>query len=160
DDPEEGVVYDGPLMVLVSRFSASASEILAGAMQDYGRAIVVGDSATHGKGTVQAVIDLGSRLGGEDAPKLGALRLTIQRFYRVNGDSTQNRGVVSDVVLPSLTEYLATAEKDLEHSVAFDKVKAADHDAVGKVPADVKEALRKRSAERVKKSKDFDKLAK
>src|SRR5207302_5113254 len=107
-DPEKGTVYAGPLMVLVSRYSASASEILAGALQDYGRALIVGDSSTHGKGTVQALLDLGTqiagnRVGGSPQPKLGALKLTVQQFYRVNGDSTQNRGVLSDVVLPSLT---------------------------------------------------------
>src|SRR5207253_8228020 len=107
DDPEKGVVYGGPLMVLVSRGSASASEIVAAALQDYGRALVVGDSATHGKGTVQAVIDLSEQVPRPMGAKLGALRLTLQQFYRVNGDSTQNRGVASDIVLPSVSEYLS-----------------------------------------------------
>ncbi len=114
-------------MVLVSRYSASASEILAGALQDYGRALIVGDTATHGKGTVQQVIDLGSQLQGEDAPKLGALKLTIQQFYRVNGDSTQNRGVACDIVLPSLSEVAATPEKDLDFALPFDQVKPVTH---------------------------------
>jgi carboxyl-terminal processing protease len=138
DDPERGTAYSGPLMVLVSRFSASASEILAGALQDYGRAVVVGDTATHGKGTVQAVLDIGSQLRADPPPKLGALKLTIQQFYRVNGDSTQSRGVVSDVVLPSFTEHLGTAEKDMEHALPFDKVKAANHDNLGLVSAELK----------------------
>src|SRR5207249_8956230 len=122
-------VYDGPLTVLVSRLSASASEILAGALQDYGRALIVGDTATHGKGTVQHVIDLGSRL--PDEPKLGALKLTIQQFYRVNGDSTQSRGVASDIVVPSLIEHLATPEKELDHALDFDRVDAVEHDDLG-----------------------------
>jgi carboxyl-terminal processing protease len=158
DDPEAGVVYDGPLMVLVSRHSASAAEIVAAALQDYGRALVVGDSATHGKGTVQAVVDLGQQLPGQKA-KLGALRLTIQQFYRVNGDSTQNKGVVSDIVLPSLSEYLATPEKDLDYALAFDRIRSAPHEEAGMVTRELKTALRARSAERIKASKDFDKLA-
>jgi carboxyl-terminal processing protease len=160
NDPEKGIVYAGPLMVLVSRFSASASEILAGALQDYGRALIVGDSATHGKGTVQLLIDLGSKVSGESPPRLGALRLTIQQFYRVNGDSTQNRGVASDVVLPSLTESLATAEKDLEHPLPFDFVKPAEHEDMGLLSPDLKAVLRERSAQRVKESADFAKLTK
>lgn len=160
DDPEKGTVYSGPLMVLVSRFSASASEILAGALQDYGRALIVGDSATHGKGTVQMVLDLGGQIQVNMPPKLGALKLTIQQFYRVNGDSTQNRGVTSDIVLPSLTEHLATTEKELDYALAFDKVKPAQHDDLGLVPAELKALLRTRSADRVKKSEDFAKLAK
>jgi carboxyl-terminal processing protease len=160
DDPEKGTSYDGPLMVLVSRFSASASEILAGALQDYGRALIVGDSATHGKGTVQSVIDLGRQAAGEDASKLGALKLTIQQFYRVNGDSTQDRGVASDVVVPSLTEHLATPEHELEHALAFDRVPPAEHEDLALITADLKAALKARSAERVKNSKEFAKLAK
>jgi carboxyl-terminal processing protease len=160
NDPERGVVYGGPLMVLISRSSASASEIVAAALQDYGRALVVGDSATHGKGTVQAVIDLGEQLQAARAPKLGALRLTMQQFYRVNGDSTQNRGVASDVVLPSLTEYLATPEKDLDHALAFDQVKPAQHQDAGMISPELKALLKDRSAERVKASKDFAKFAK
>jgi carboxyl-terminal processing protease len=159
DDPEKGTVYGGPLMVLVSRFSASASEILAGALQDYNRALIVGDAATHGKGTVQAVIDLGSRLQTDEPPKLGALKLTVQQFYRVNGDSTQNRGVSSDIVLPSAAEVLATGEKDLEQALAFDHVEPVQHADLGTVSAEVKAALKARSAERVKQSADFAKLA-
>ncbi|HLJ94964.1 MAG TPA: carboxy terminal-processing peptidase [Gemmataceae bacterium] len=164
-DPEKGTVYAGPLMVLVSRYSASASEILAGALQDYGRALIVGDSSTHGKGTVQALLDLGSqiagnRVGGGTQPKLGALKLTVQQFYRVNGDSTQNRGVLSDIVLPSLSEVVATTEKEMDHALAFDQVKPAEHQDLGMVPLDVKAALQARSAERVKNSAEFAKLAK
>ena len=147
-------------MVLTSRLSASASEILAGALQDYARALVVGDSATHGKGTVQQLIDLGSQVQSDPPPKLGALKLTIQQFYRVNGDSTQNRGVASDIVVPSLTEVLATGEKDLEHALAFSQVPPVDHDDLDMVPPGVKEVLKARSAARVKDSKDFAKFVK
>lgn len=160
DDPERGIVYDGPLMILVSRFSASASEILAGALQDYGRALIVGDPATHGKGTVQAIRDIGSLFQIDPSPKLGALKLTIQQFYRVNGESTQARGVASDIVLPSLTEHLGTAEKDMDHALPFDKVKPVPHDKLGRVSEDLKAKLREKSAQRVKESEDFAKLAK
>jgi carboxyl-terminal processing protease len=159
DDPERGTVYGGPLIVLTSRFSASASEILAGALQDYGRALIVGDSSTYGKGTVQTVVDLGNQVDANPPPKLGALKLTIQQFYRVNGDSTQNRGVVADVVLPSLTELVTKGEQESDFALPFDKVKPADHEEMGLVPADVKASLRERSAKRIKESKDFEKMA-
>src|SRR5262249_10888693 len=129
-------------------------------LQDYGRALVVGDTATHGKGTVQVVLDLGAQLRAAVPPKLGALKLTIQQFYRVNGDSTQARGVVSDVVLPSLTEHLGTAEKDMEHALPFDHVDAVDHDQLNQVSAELKARLKDRSAKRVKESAEFAKLTK
>jgi carboxyl-terminal processing protease len=159
DDPEKGTVYAGPLVVLISRLSASASEILAGALQDYGRALIVGDSATHGKGTVQVVIDIGEHVRADPPPKLGALKLTIQQFYRVNGDSTQDRGVAADVVLPSWTDVL-TGEKDLEHALKFDRVAPVKHDQWNLVPAELKTALQAQSADRVKKSPEFGKLVK
>ena len=155
DDPEKGVVYGGPLVVLVSRFSASASEILAGTLQDYSRALIVGDQATHGKGTVQRVIDL----GGPSRSKLGALKLTIQQFYRVNGESTQSMGVLSDIVIPSLSEYAAPKEKDSEYALEFDKIKSADHANLNLVPAELKTTLKDSSAKRINESKDFAKLA-
>ena len=110
-DPEPGLVWEGPLVVMINKFSASASEIFAGAIQDYGRGIVIGDKATHGKGTVQQLFDLGNALFRiREVPNMGALKLTIQQFYRPGGDSTQNRGVVSDVELPSLTTQLDVGE--------------------------------------------------
>ena len=156
NDPEKGLVYSGPLVVLVSRYSASASEILAGALQDYGRALIVGDVSTHGKGTVQRMIDL----GGTSQQKLGALKLTVQQFYRPNGDSTQAIGVKSDVVVPSLSEFAATNEKDIDHALAFDKVKPVEHANFNLVPAELKGTLKELSEKRIKDSKDFAKLAK
>lgn len=160
NDPEKGVVYGGPLVVLVSKLSASASEILAGALQDYGRALVVGDSATHGKGTVQLVIDLGNQVQPGNPPKLGALKLTINQFYRVNGDSTQSRGVVPDLILPALTEHLGMAESELDHALAFDRIQPVQHEQLNMVPEEVKAALKAKSSERIKNSEDFTKLAK
>lgn len=158
DDPEPGTVYAGPLVVLVSRFSASASEITAGALQDYGRALVVGDSATHGKGTVQRVIDIGDYLDEKTPPKLGALKLTIEQFYRPNGESTQARGVLSDVTLPSLSEVISTPEKDEEGALAFDKVKPVAYPKLNQVPEEVKARLREQSQKRVRESAEFAKL--
>ena len=105
-DPDSGIAYSGPLVVLTSRQSASASEIFAAALQDYGRAVVVGDKNTFGKGTVQTILPIGrfASLLGSHSDEDGALKLTIQKFYRVAGGSTQLHGVASDIVLPSLSD--------------------------------------------------------
>lgn len=126
-DENPRTVWDGPLAVLTSRYSASASEIVAGALQNYGRAIVIGDNSTHGKGTVQTVIPIleenrFQRLL-EPPPRSGATKITIQKFYLPNGASTQNRGVVSDIVLPSIDEYLPIGESDLPHALAWDTIR-------------------------------------
>jgi len=115
DDPE--TVYEGPLVVLVSRQTASASEILAGALQDYGRAIIVGDSKTHGKGTVQTLASLrGSK------PELGTLKVTTATFYRIAGGSTQLRGIMSDIPLPSAFDAMEVGEEFLPHAMPWTKV--------------------------------------
>ncbi|HPP54298.1 MAG TPA: S41 family peptidase, partial [Thermoguttaceae bacterium] len=115
-DSDQEMVWKGPLVVLVSKFSASASEILAGAIQDYRRGLIVGDHATHGKGTVQSLLDIGRELFRiPNAKNLGALKVTMQQFYRPSGDSTQNRGVVSDIEWPSLTTHLDVGESDLDY---------------------------------------------
>ncbi|HEY5742798.1 MAG TPA: carboxy terminal-processing peptidase, partial [Terrimicrobiaceae bacterium] len=123
-DSNPELVYSGPLIVLVNRLSASASEIFAAALQDYGRAVIVGDERSFGKGTVQTVLDLGRlmspfSLGSADA---GALKLTIQKFYRVRGGSTQLKGVESDIVLPSLTDNSEIGEGSLKNRLAYDEV--------------------------------------
>ena len=125
EDTDESVVYTGPLIVLVNQFSASASEILAAALQDYGRALVLGGEHTHGKGTVQALMDLNRNLPLLHLRKyddLGALKVTIQKFYRVTGGSTQYRGVEPDVVAPSILDYLKTGEKYMDYSLPWDTV--------------------------------------
>lgn len=161
DDLEEGMAWKGPLVVLTSKFSASASEILAGAIQDYGRGIVVGDESTHGKGTVQSLLDLGSQVFGlRSAPNLGALKITMQQFYRPNGDSTQKRGVLADVVLPSLTNEMPVSEGDLDYAMEFDKVPSARFSKYGMVSAEALAQMRAKSAERRAKSEEFDKLLK
>ncbi|MEM8944518.1 MAG: carboxy terminal-processing peptidase [Planctomycetota bacterium] len=127
-DDEAGMVWSGPLVVLINKFSASASEIFAGAIQDYGRGIIIGDQSTHGKGTVQQLNELGQRIMPVRPPNYGALKLTIQQFYRPGGDSTQNRGVVSDIELPYRTTYLeGIGEADLDYALEFDRVAPLPH---------------------------------
>jgi carboxyl-terminal processing protease len=123
DDPD--ITYTGPVVILVNRLSASASEILAGALQDYSRAIIVGGEHTHGKGSVQSIIDLDdtdSFQNMEVYKPLGALKLTTQKFYRISGDSTQYRGVVPDLVLPDVMSGLKTGEQYLDFAMPWDTV--------------------------------------
>jgi carboxyl-terminal processing protease len=157
-DPKAGMAWDGPLVVLTSKFSASASEIFAGAIQDYRRGIVVGDKSTHGKGTVQTLLDISRQLfRNPNAPQLGALKITIQQFYRPSGDSTQNRGVLADVELPSLTTHLDVGESDLDFALEFDRIASAEYDKENLVNGKVLEELRSRSKERIADSGDFQK---
>jgi len=160
DDTAPGMAWDGPLVVLTSKLSASASEILAGAIQDYHRGLIVGDTATHGKGTVQSLQNLGDEYGVPFPPNLGALKITVQQFFRPNGDSTQKRGVLSDIVLPSVTDHMDIGESDLDYAIDFrhvDRSRFAPYDLVSD-PLVTK--LQAESAERVKKSEDFAKLLK
>ncbi len=156
-DTNPELVYNGPLMVLVNRLSASASEIFAAALQDYGRAVVVGDERSFGKGTVQTVLDLGRlmspfSLGSTDA---GALKLTIQKFYRVRGGSTQLKGVESDIVLPSLTDNSEIGEGSLKNRLAYDEVAPVKIvDSMAATPLFLDE-LRARSAQRMVGDPEF-----
>ena len=128
EDPE--IVWKGPLMVLVSRYSASASEIVAGALQNHQRALVVGDTSTHGKGTVQAVVETNSRslFPSFNTDPAGAAKITIQKFYLPNGDSTQKAGVLSDITIPSINEFLPVGEEDLENALVWDTIQPMDWD--------------------------------
>ena len=158
-DDEPGTAWNGPLVVLTSKFSASASEILAGAIQDYGRGLIVGDRATHGKGTVQSLLNLGNELFRiPNAQPMGALKVTMQQFYRPNGDSTQNRGVLADVQLPSLTTHLDVGEADLDYPVAFDHVDPARFNRLGQVNKPICDQLQDLSAKRCQGSEDFQKV--
>ena len=123
-DDNTSIRYTGPLAVLVSRFSASASEIVAGALQNYGRAIIIGDQSTHGKGSVQTIAEMKSlnRMLARLPDKTGAVRLTIQKFYLPNGASTQNKGVIPDIVLPSIDEYLPIGESSLPNALIWDEI--------------------------------------
>ncbi|MBN1395890.1 MAG: carboxy terminal-processing peptidase [Pirellulales bacterium] len=158
-DPDSGIVWSGPLVVLISKFSASASEILAGAIQDYNRGLVVGDYSTHGKGTVQSLLDIGERLFRvPNSPPLGAFKITMQQFYRPDGESTQKRGVLADVELPSLTTHLDVGEADLDYPIEFDKIPPAVFQPFNHVTPDIRGRLRALSKQRVTNSDDFQKV--
>ncbi len=126
EDNDPSVVYDGPLVILVNELSASASEILAAAMQDYKRAIILGSSSTYGKGTVQNVIPLSNIIRSNDMGDLGALKLTTQKFYRITGESTQLKGVSSDIVMPDRYAYVDVGERDQDNPLAWDRIQAAN----------------------------------
>jgi carboxyl-terminal processing protease len=149
--------YDGPLIVLTSRFSASASEIVAGALQDYGRAIVVGDSSTFGKGTVQNLdpLRMVMRLDKSDTNNPGALKITISKFYRASGASTQKKGVLPDIVLPSVRNYWKDiGESALENPLEWDTIRSARYEKLNWVQPYLSELLR-RSTERISTNQDF-----
>ena len=158
DDEDPDMHWRKPMIVVCNRLSASASEIFAGAIKDYRRGIVVGDRTTHGKGTVQNVMNVAGRMS-LFGPDRGALKLTISKFYRVNGDSTQNKGVVSDVVLPSILNERDIGEDSLDNALAFDRIPRSNY-----IPfsAYVNDGLMKKladsSAFRVRNERDFQKV--
>ncbi len=156
-DPDPGVAYSGPLVVLTSRQSASASEIFAAALQDYGRAVIVGDKNTFGKGTVQTILDIGryTSLLGSRSQEDGALKLTIQKFYRVAGGSTQLHGVASDVVLPTLTDLPEFGEGALKNCLPYDEVPKARFTKWSDTHGLFIDELKRRSAARVEHNPEF-----
>ena len=121
-DKDRSITWEGPLVILVNEFSASASEILAAAMQDYKRAIIIGGKQTYGKGTVQNVLDLNRMVKNNTNGDLGALKFTTQKYYRINGGSTQLEGVKSDIVVPNRYTYVDFGEKDQENPLEWDKI--------------------------------------
>ncbi len=159
NDEDRGMAWEKPLVVLTSKFSASASEILAGAVQDYKRGLVIGDTTTHGKGTVQSLVNLSQILYRVKNPPnvFGALKITTQQFYRPNGDSTQQRGVLSDIVLPSITDKMPVGEGDLEFAVEFDRVPRASFSAYDFSRPDITQALQNKSTSRLSDSEEFQK---
>jgi carboxyl-terminal processing protease len=151
-DDDDNIEYSGPLVVLVNQFSASASEILAAALQDYKRAIIVGGEHTHGKGTVQTILNLNKNLRtsiAQEVGDLGVVKVTIQKFYRVTGDSTQYNGVQPDIVLPSLFQHLKSGEKYLDYSLPGDQVGPVRYTTFSDKPIDL-DTIRKRSLQRGK----------
>ena len=167
-DDNEKIAYAGPLAVLVDRFSASASEIVAGALQNYGRAVVIGDSSTHGKGSVQSVVEmkqvdrtLGYARNKDGSPaKTGAAKFTIQKYYLPSGDSTQLKGVVPDIVLPSVTNLISgIGEADLLHALAWEQIPTSVFDG-SPLDAKVLTPLRQSSLERQAKLEEFAYLRK
>ena len=157
-DSDPKIDFKKPVVVLINRFSASASEIVAAALQDYGRAVIVGGEFSHGKGTVQAVVDLDGYVSpmAKSYSPLGALKITIQKFYRVNGSSTQYKGVTPDIILPDQFSHLESGEKFLDYSIPWGEVKAVKFDK-WKEKYDLKK-LRANSQERVAKSDKFKHL--
>ena len=160
-DHEGKALYTGPMIVLVDKLTASASEIFAAAMQDYGRALIVGDSSTFGKGTVQTILRLGRTMplfGSSSAG--GALKLTVQKFYRVTGGSTQLRGVIPDVKLPSITDNAEYGESTLNYPLAYDEIESVPIDLAGNRKELFKDELRQRSAARVRHDPHFQDIGK
>jgi carboxyl-terminal processing protease len=158
EDRDASVLYPGPLAVLTSRFSASASEILAGALQDYDRALIVGDISTHGKGTVQTLVYLSQfmdQFGWSHSYDPGVIKLTVKKFYRPSGASTQRDGVIPDVVLPSVNNFAKVGESALENPLEWDTIPSANFVKVNEVHEYVS-ALNKLARERITREKDFD----
>ena len=156
-NPDPGMAYSGPMVVLTSRQSASASEIFAAALQDYGRAVIVGDKNTFGKGTVQTILPIGrfASLLGSHSDEDGALKLTIQKFYRVAGGSTQLHGVASDILLPSLSDLPEFGEGALKNALPYDEVSKARYTKWSDSHSLFIDQLRRRSEERVKGDPEF-----
>ena len=136
-DNDPRVQYSGPLVLLVNKYSASASEILAAAVQDYHRGVIMGSTSTYGKGTVQRIFDLDEALPSElnSVKPIGSLKLTTQKFYRVNGGSTQFKGVVSDIVVPDLYSYLDEGEKESDYPLKWDEIQPARYRTWDAAPA-------------------------
>ena len=156
-DTDPAVQYDGPLVVLTSRFSASASEIVAGALQDYGRALIVGDPSTFGKGTVQSILGLAPLMdqnGLRYSFDPGAIKVTTRKFYRPSGSSTQLKGVVPDIVLPSLSGVSEVGESALDDPLPWDTIPTSRYDRLGMVQP-YRDILREESARRVKATEAF-----
>ena len=159
DDEDPDMYWRRPMVVVCNRFSASASEIFAGAIKDYRRGIVVGDRTTHGKGTVQNVVDVVNRSSLFSSKDLGALKLTISKFYRVNGDSTQTKGVTSDVVLPSLLNVREIGEDSLDNALEFDRITRAQYSPFSAQVTDaIVSQLQKESETRLTTDKDFTQI--
>jgi carboxyl-terminal processing protease len=157
EDDDPTVDYRGPMVVLVNQFSASASEIVAGALQDYRRAVVVGSEHTHGKGTVQVIMNLDDAMTLRNMSRyqpLGALRLTTQKFYRISGESTQYRGIVPDIILPDRQQGSKFGERYLDHSLSWDAITGAKYRPWAEGSADLT-WLKNRSAARVNGSQEF-----
>ena len=132
-DNDSSILWDGPLVIMVNEFSASASEILAAALQDYNRAVILGSKQTYGKGTVQNIIDLNNVISGNTYGDLGSLKITTDMFYRVNGGSTQLEGVKSDLVFPNRYSYVDIGEKDLDNPLNWNKIDPARYDNSSKI---------------------------
>jgi carboxyl-terminal processing protease len=151
-DPDPSIVYDGPLAVMINRFSASASEIFSAAIQDYGRGLIVGENS-YGKGTVQNLIDLSRFLSSKD--KSGELKITIAKFYRINGSSTQNLGVEPDIELPSLYDKHEYGESSKPSALPWDKIQSSEYQKYGNLNKYIPE-LEKKHKLRIEKDPQYE----
>lgn len=157
-DVDPRVQYDGPLAIMVNTYSASASEILAAALQDYGRAIIVGSNSTFGKGTVQRFLDLDRTIRGYSELKpLGEIKLTTQKFYRINGGSTQLHGVTPDIVLPDNLHYIEAGEREREYAMEWTEIPAVEYSQNVMKIRNLEE-IKARSAKRVAETAPFQKV--
>jgi carboxyl-terminal processing protease len=162
-DDDSGVAYGGPLVVLVNRFSASASEIFAAALQDYKRAFILGTDHTYGKGTVQTILDLDRSVPFRNMDRykpLGALKITTQKFYRVSGGSTQFKGVEADLLLPDRLQYVKAGEKYIDYSMPWDTVPATSYDPWEDSGSLQLEQIKGKSRERIAASDSFKEIMK
>lgn len=159
-DPDSRTQYDGALIVMVNNMSASASEIIAAALQDYGRAIIVGTKSTYGKGTVQRFFDLDMGLRGyEEFKPLGEVKITTQKFYRINGGSTQLKGVTPDIILPDQYHYLEIGEREEDYAMEWTEIAPVGYEPQ-KTRLQSLDFLRKKSEDRVKSDPSFQMILK
>ncbi len=153
DDPDPEIAYDGPLAVMVNRFSASASEIFSGAMQDYKRGIIIGEQ-TYGKGTVQNLIDL-DRFVADDGGNLGELKLTLAKFYRITGSSTQHKGVEPDIAFPSAYSAEQFGESSEKSALPWDQIRSVEFEATNDLNEEMLSQLNKSHEERMKTNENL-----
>lgn len=154
-DRDKSIMYDGPLAIMVNEFSASASEIFAAAIQDYKRGVIIGSTSTYGKGTVQRIIPLegSNNIISNNNQDLGTVKLTLQKFYRINGGSTQLRGVTPDIVIPDQLEYLKYREKDNPDALKWDEIQKATYSTF--IPLHDVTAVKTNSLQRIQSNSTF-----
>ncbi len=158
EDTDDRVLFDGHLIVMVNQFSASASEILAAAMQDYNRAVIVGSTSTFGKGTVQRFVDLDEMVWGKKEEKpLGEVKMTIQKFYRINGGSTQLKGVVPDIILPDSYQNIQLGEKEYDYAMEWTQIDPVEYSQKVRTVKNM-DKLRSNSKKRVSLNKTFQEI--
>lgn len=155
-DPDPNIVFKKPVVIMVNSFSASASEILSAALQDYGRAVIIGSSTTYGKGTVQRIYNFDDFLNNSyaDIKPLGSIKLTTQKFYRINGGATQLRGVTADIILPDAFSYVPVGENEFDSPMPWDEIKPANYERWQKLDNKMKK-LKKLSKKRISRNKQF-----
>jgi carboxyl-terminal processing protease len=160
DDQDASILYNGPMVVLINSLSASAAEILAAALQDYQRAVIIGGPGSFGKGTIQSMIDLDQLLSSnyQSYKPLGSLKVTDNKFYRINGSSTQQKGVTADIPLPDFYQYLDTGERTLKHALPWDTVAPLAYQKYVNPKRWEFTALRARSQSRVQASAGFKQI--